>query len=329
MRRSQLVVALLVGCGLWLAVGRTGEAPPEAPKEQTMAEQTGARPGPMPPLSAEEAQIIRHKGTERPFSGAYTETVTPGVYVCRQCGAPLYESSAKFRSECGWPSFDDELPLAVRRQVDADGSRTEILCASCAGHLGHVFQGEGFTAKNVRHCVNSRSLVLRASSAPVQWAIFAGGCFWGVEEQFAGQPGVLVAQSGYTGGRTVAPTYEQICTGTTGHAEAVRVAFDPGVTSFEKLARLFFEIHDPTTLNRQGPDAGTQYRSAVFYFGDGQRQTAAALIEQLRAGGWAVVTALAPAGPFYAAEAYHQNYLARNPGRVSCHRRVPRFEQRP
>lgn len=109
-------------------------------------------------LNEEEKRILLHKGTEAPFSGKYNDFYTKGIYHCKQCGAKLYDSKDKFKSACGWPSFDDEIAGAVKKIPDSDGIRTEIVCANCNGHLGHIFKGEGFTAKNVRHCVNSLSL---------------------------------------------------------------------------------------------------------------------------------------------------------------------------
>lgn len=246
----------------------------------------------MKPLTPEEKRVIVDKGTEAPFTGRYYKHKEPGTYVCRQCGAPLYRSADKFDAGCGWPSFDDEIPGAVKRTPDADGRRTEITCAKCGAHLGHVFAGEGFTPKNTRHCVNSISLefVPAAIKEQTETAIFAGGCFWGVEHLLSKEPGVLDVESGYIGGHTENPTYEEVCSHRTGHAEAVRVTFDPAKVSYEKLARLFFEIHDPTQVGRQGPDIGDQYRSEIFYTTPAQRETAEKLIAELRAKGYDVVT---------------------------------------
>lgn len=282
----------------------------------------------MKPLTPEEERILIGKGTEPPFSGRYWNMKEVGTYACRRCGAPLYRSADKFDSGCGWPSFDDAIPDAVRRVPDMDGQRTEILCSQCGGHLGHVFEGEGFTQKNTRHCVNSLSMTFLPAQDCTESALFAGGCFWGMEDAFRKIPGVCDVVSGYTGGSVPYPTYEQVCTGKTGHAETVHVFFDPAKVSFSTLARLFFEIHDPTQLNRQGPDVGTQYRSAIFYHDEAQKVVAEDLIKELRHKGWKIVTEVTPATTFYPAEAYHQHFTERT-GRGGCHLRVPRFSQSP
>lgn len=281
----------------------------------------------MNPLSEEEARVILHKGTEAPFSGKYYRHKEDGVYLCRQCGAPLFKSEDKFDSGCGWPSFDAAIPGAVRRVPDADGQRTEIVCAKCGGHLGHVFEGERMTEKNTRHCVNSVSLAFapRKKLAREETAIFAGGCFWGVEHLMKDLPGVISIEPGYTGGTAPGPTYEEVCSGKTGHAEAVRIVFDPDKTSFQTLAKVFFEIHDPTQAGGQGPDIGEQYRSEIFYTTPDQKQMAERLVEVLRQKGCPVVTRITRAEAFWPAEDYHRRYYERKGTQPYCHRRVKRF----
>jgi peptide methionine sulfoxide reductase msrA/msrB len=271
-------------------------------------------------LTPEEERVIVHKGTEPPFSGRYDKHFEKGVYTCKRCDAKLFDSSSKFKSGCGWPSFDDQIEGAVVRKADADGVRTEILCANCGAHLGHVFVGEGFTSKNTRHCVNSISLdFVSAAKRNAQRAIFASGCFWGTEYHFQRAPGVISTTVGYTGGRVEDPTYKQVCTDKTGHAEAIEVVFDPAKTDYEQLGRLFFETHDFTQLNRQGPDVGRQYRSAIFYLDEQQKEVAERLVKILKKKGHDVKTEITPAGRFWPAEDYHQDYYERNAKSPYCH----------
>jgi peptide methionine sulfoxide reductase msrA/msrB len=279
-------------------------------------------------LTPEEEYVIVHKGTERPFTGKYNNFYEKGTYICKRCNAPLYRSDDKFKSDCGWPSFDDEISGAVKRIPDPDGMRTEIICSRCGAHLGHVFTGEGLTPKNTRFCVNSVSLDFippQTQMARTDTAIFAGGCFWGVEYYMQKAPGVLSTEVGYIGGHIDNPTYEQVSSHTTGYAEAVRIVFDPGKTQYEDIAKLFFEIHDPTQTNRQGPDIGDQYRSSVFYLSEDQRRIAEKLVDILNSKGYKVATRIVPATKFWKAEEYHQQYYAKENGTPYCHVYVKRF----
>ncbi len=279
-------------------------------------------------LTNAESVVINNKGTERPFIGKYTKTKDTGTYLCRKCGAALYYSSDKFASDCGWPSFDDEIPGAVNRFPDPDGMRTEIECASCNAHLGHVFKGEHLTSKDVRHCVNSVSLDFVAAHLPpgrYGTALFAGGCFWGVEYYLQKAPGVFSVVSGYTGGYVKNPAYREVCTGNTGHAETVKVVYSPEKTSYEKLLKLFLEIHDPTQAGGQGPDIGNQYRSEIFYMNEEQKKSAEKNLKILKDKGLKVVTSVTKASEFYPAEAYHQDYYFNNGKIPYCHSYVKRF----
>lgn len=279
-------------------------------------------------LTEAEKQVILEKGTEMPFSGEYENNKNEGTYICRQCNAPLYTSHDKFESNCGWPSFDDEIAGAVQQFPDADGRRTEIVCANCKGHLGHIFTGEGYTDKDTRHCVNSISLkfipqgedmpevVLNSS---LEIAYLASGCFWGTEYHLQKLDGVISTTVGYMGGTTEYPSYKEVCTGETGHAETVKVIFDTSKVSYETVLKLYFETHDPTQVDGQGPDIGTQYRSEIFYTTAKQKEEAERLIKILEDKGYKVATQLTSAVPFYDAEDYHQDYYENKGSSPYCH----------
>lgn len=278
-------------------------------------------------LTDDVLSVVEKKGTEVPFTGEYNDFEETGTYLCRQCGLALFRSQTKFHSGCGWPSFDNEIEGNVAKHPDPDGRRTEIVCGRCGAHLGHVFHGEGFTAKNTRHCVNSLSLdfVANLTVTEAEEAIFAAGCFWGVEYYFKQLPGVLKTEVGYTGGYVKHPSYQAICAGNTGHYEAIRVLYDPTQINYEQLTKYFFEIHDPTQTNGQGPDLGHQYLSVIFYYDNLQQQIAKQLIQQLMQLGYQVATKVLPVSPFWRAEDYHQDYYEKTGKSPYCHFYKKRF----
>ncbi|HQP59092.1 MAG TPA: bifunctional methionine sulfoxide reductase B/A protein [Petrotogaceae bacterium] len=273
-------------------------------------------------LDENERSVILNKNTEKPFSGKYNDFYGKGTYICKQCGLPLFKSEDKFSSGCGWPSFDDEIPSAIERKPEKDG-RTEITCSFCGAHLGHVFEGENFTPKNMRHCVNSISLdfIKAGNETVLKRALFAGGCFWGVEHLFKDIEGVLQTKVGYSGGSLKNPSYDEVCSGSTGHVEAVLIVYDSTRISYEELVKIFFEIHDFTQLNRQGPDFGEQYTSVVFCFDRGQMETALKITSELKKIGYDVKTELKEALNFFPAEEYHQNYYEKTGKKPYCHYR--------
>lgn len=283
-------------------------------------------------LSPLAREVTLEAGTERAGSSELNKEKRKGVYVSVIGGLPLFRSEDKFESGTGWPSFTrpfDPDHVVVKRDTSHGMVRDEVLDARSGAHLGHVFD-DGPEPTGLRYCMNGVALKfipdgepMPAESQPidVQHAYFAAGCFWGVEDVFQQIPGVVSAVSGYMGGAKNAPTYKEVCSGTTGHAETVDVTFDPKKVTYAKLLELFFLNHDPTTLNRQGPDVGDQYRSAIFAV-DAAQETAAkkAIEEQSKLPRFEkrkIVTQVVAPGPkFWPAEEYHQDYHAKHGG--SC-----------
>lgn len=283
-------------------------------------------------LTPEQYRITQKSGTEPAFCGTLLDNKKDGTYCCIVCGLPLFSSEYKFDSGTGWPSFFQPVDtdhIIEKEDRSLGRVRTEISCARCDAHLGHVFP-DGPKPTGMRHCLNSEALVFYemdeerpAASRPIESevAYFAGGCFWGIEHYLQQGPGVIDAVSGYMQGSVEKPTYEEVCRGTTGHAEAVKVIYDPKRISYRRLLEAFFDMHDPTQLNRQGPDVGTQYRSGVYFTNDEQRAEAEAVITELtekkRFGSKKIVTEVEKAKTFWPAEDYHQDYVETT-GRA-CH----------
>ena len=265
-------------------------------------------------LNKLEKEIIVNKGTEAPFSGEYNDHYDAGVFVCRACSNILYESTSKFNSGCGWPSFDDEIFGAIKRYEDKSlfRERVEICCSKCDGHLGHIFTGEKVTKKDTRHCVNSLSIRFIAHNN-LEQATFGAGCFWTVQNMFSNIAGVYDTQVGYMGGKTENPNYQEVCKGNTMHAEVVRVVYDSRVVKYKDLLKIFWNNHDSTTKNMQGGDIGTQYRSIIFYYSLSQKKSAEkSMIDHEKFLDNSICTEILSNQVFYRAEEYHQDYLNKN-----------------
>jgi peptide methionine sulfoxide reductase msrA/msrB len=336
-----VIVGALAGCG----GGVDAAAGPAPAKESHPMKETYSKSGyDITPLSKERVaelaakldpetyKITQKADTEAPFCGTLVDNHKEGVYVCSVCGLPLFSSENKFNSGTGWPSFYqpvDPAHIAERRDLSFGMVRTEIRCARCGAHLGHVFD-DGPKPTGLRYCLNSAALKFYEKGQPlppgsrpanIQVAYFAGGCFWGIEHYFDEGPGVIDAESGYMQGHTDHPTYKDVCTDMTGHAETVKVTFDADRISYHRLLQAFFDMHDPTEMNRQGPDIGTQYRSGIWTVNAEQQREAETYIKELQASGKygkrKIVTEVEPAKTFWRAEDYHQDYIDKT-GRA-CH----------
>jgi peptide methionine sulfoxide reductase msrA/msrB len=300
-------------------------------------------------LSSEQFNVTQKADTERPFHNEYWNNEAEGIYVDVVSGEPLFSSLDKFDSGTGWPSFSRPLVkqnLLEKPDKELGMERTEVRSHYGNSHLGHLFD-DGPKPTGLRYCMNSASLrfvakdklkeqgygeyshlfvtakpVATAPAAKTETATFAAGCFWGSEEFFRKIPGVMSTRVGFTGGKTEHPKYEETHDGHTGHAESVEVTFDPTKVSYEQLLDGFFKMHDPTTMNRQGNDVGSQYRSAIFYHGEQQKIVAEKFKAKVqKSGAWKspVVTEIQAAKVFWPAEDYHQKYLVKNPGGYDNH----------
>ena len=270
-------------------------------------------------LTGEQFRVTRLHGTEPPFSSESCSLFEPGLHACVCCETPLFDASDKFESGTGWPSFTQPVKEnAISYHADSSHGmqRIEARCNTCDAHLGHVFP-DGPLPGGLRYCMNAAAL--QKVAAPAETATFGGGCFWCTEAIFQELRGVLSVHSGYSGGNIENPTYNAVCEGTTGHAEVIQVVFNPAEISYKDLLRIHLSTHNPTSLNQQGADRGTQYRSIILAHNDEQRRVARDVIEELQpAFAKPIVTEIVPFEVFYTAEDYHQKYYQNNPNAGYC-----------
>lgn len=316
---SYILILLMVfaaGCSRSQTAGRPGMDSEEMNNSRKTDEEWGRL------LTPEQFNVLRKKGTERPFSGKYYKHSEDGLYTCGACGAELFRSDTKYDSGCGWPSFYqavDEGKIVETEDMSHGMVRTEVTCAACGSHLGHVFN-DGPEPTGLRYCINSLSLGFNDAELVREEKIVLGaGCFWCVDAAYQMIPGVRSVTVGYMGGEKPHPTYKEVCAGDTGHAEVAEVIYDPGKVALEEILDVFWKVHDPTSLNRQGADVGTQYRSAVFFFSEEQRKVIEASIAREQAShDKPIVTQVSPASKFFKAEDYHQDYYNRNQNQPYC-----------
>lgn len=281
-------------------------------------------------LSPDLYAVARQADTERAFTGTMWNSETKGTYYCATCGYKLFKSNQKFTSSCGWPSFfeqDNKQSITFKDDNSYGMKRIEANCGRCDSHLGHLFD-DGPEPTGKRYCMNAISLdfvpdgvVATKTEGNLETIVLGGGCYWCVEAVYENLQGVKSVASGFAGGTVENPSYEEVCTGRTGAAEVVEITYDKSVTNLDEIFKVFFTVHDPTTLNRQGADVGTQYRSAIFFKNEEQKKAAQSIIDELNASkvySSKIVTTLEPFEKFYKAEEYHQNYYENNKQQPYC-----------
>lgn len=270
-------------------------------------------------LPEELFEVSRHKDTEQPFSGKYWDSELKGTYYCSACGNELFKSDSKFSSTCGWPSFFEQKSkncIIFKEDNTFNMKRIEALCGRCGGHLGHLFD-DGPAPTYKRYCMNSIALDfvpdtnLDFSNENIDTIVLGGGCYWCVEAIYEELKGIISVEAGFSGGFIANPTYKQVCSGVTQHAEVVQIVFDNKTTNLDEILKVFFSVHDPTTLNRQGADIGSQYRSVIFYSNEEQKKISEQIINQLNnenVFNSVIVTKVEPLKKFYKADITHQDY---------------------